>query len=285
MKPVNAFPNGQTYAPQTTNPGQASSVLLSEVGKTEPPRGTSPDPAPASKEGHDSRGRFPRHNKGGPGNPFARQTAALRQALLDAMTGEDIHAMVRQLIQKACDGDVSAIRLALAYGIGKPDKTVDPDTLDAQEFKLWQQNAVPKEDFQGILGQAQATLANLIVRAALPAIQDHIAKDLAQQLNPPPQPPPAAPNPPAEPAPANSEPVPTPAESKKRAGEKAKDRPRPAVPPGPPVPNPDQLLQDIFQPGVTLEQEWQQWLEMVQRVNEPQPDDSPPDEGPDADDS
>jgi hypothetical protein len=99
---------------------------------------------------------------------------------------------VRQLIQKACDGDVSAIRLALAYGIGKPDKTVDPDTLDAQEFKLWQQNAVPKEDFNGILGQAQATLANLIVRAALPAIQDHIAKDLAQQLNPPPPPPAAA---------------------------------------------------------------------------------------------
>jgi hypothetical protein len=117
MKPVNAFPNGQTYAPQTTNPGQTGPVFPSEMGKTEPPRSTSPDRVPASKEGHDSRGRFTRHNQGGPGNPYARQTAALRQAMLDAMTGEDIHAMVRQLIQKACDGDVAAIRLALAYGI------------------------------------------------------------------------------------------------------------------------------------------------------------------------
>jgi hypothetical protein len=285
MQAANTFANHQSNPSATASPGQASPLPPNGVGKTEPPRSTSPDPSQASKEGHDSRGRFTRNNKGGPGNPYARQTAALRQAMLDAMTGEDIHAMVRQLIQKACDGDVSAIRLALAYGIGKPDKTVDPDTLDAQEFKLWQQNAVPKEDFNGILGQAQATLANLIVRAALPAIQDHIAKDLAQQLQPPVQSPPAASNPPADPAPASAQPAPTPEERKNRAGEKAKDRPRPAAPPGPPVPGPDELLEDIFQPGMTLEQEWQQWLEIVQRVNEPLPDDSPPDEGPDADDS
>jgi hypothetical protein len=285
MKPVNAFPNGQTYAPQTTNPGQTGPVFPSDVGKTEPPRGTPPDRAPASKEGHDSRGRFTRNNKGGPGNPYARQTAALRQAMLDAMTCEDIHAMVRQLIQKAREGDVSAIRLALAYGIGKPDKTVDPDSLDSQEFKLWQQNAVPKEDFQGILGQAQATLANIIVRAALPAIQDHIAKTLAQQLNPPMQPPPAAPNPPADPAPASAQQAPVTAERKKRDPEKLRERPRPDVPSTPPVPGPDELLEDIFQPGVTLEQEWNEWLAMLQRINEPQPDESAPEDDPDPDDS
>jgi hypothetical protein len=285
MKPATAFPNGQTYAPQTTNPGQAGPVFPSEVGKTEPPRGTSPDRAPASKEGHDARGRFTRNNKGGPGNPYARQTAALRQAMLDAMTAEDVNAMVHQLIQKARDGDVSAIRLALAYGIGKPDKTIDPDTLDAQEFKLWQQNAVPKEDFNGILGQAQATLANLIVRAALPAIQDHIAKTLAQQLRPPVQAPPAEANQSASPAPASAEPAPAPAERKKKTTEKPRERPRPVAPPVPPVPGPDELLEDIFQPGVTLEEEWQQWLAMLQRVNESQPDESAPEEDPGPDDS
>jgi hypothetical protein len=285
MKPVNAFPNGQTYAPQTTNPGQIGPVFPSDVGKPEPPRGTSPDRATGSKEGHDLRGRFTRNNKGGPGNPFARQTAALRQAMLDAMTGEDIHAMVRQLIQKAREGDVSAIRLALAYGIGKPAKTVDPDTLDVQEFKLWQQNAVPKEDFQGILGQAQATLANIIVRAALPAIQEHIAKTLAQQLNPPTQPPPAAPNPPADPTPASAQQVPVTAQRKKGTPEKPRERPRPEVPTAPPVPGPDELLEDHFQPGVTLEQEWNEWLAIVQRVNEPQPDEPDPEENGDGDDS
>jgi hypothetical protein len=241
--------------------------------------------SPAEKSEHDARGRFLPGNKGGPGNPFARKTAALRQVMLDTITADDMQAIVRQLIQKARDGDVSAIRLAMAYGIGKPAKSVDPDTLDAQEFKLWQQNAVPKEDFQGILGQAQAALANIIVRAALPAIQDQIAKDLAQQLQPPVPEPPAQANPPAAPAQASAEQAPAPSERKKKAPEKPRERTRPAAPPAPPVPGPDELLEDIFQPGVTLEQEWNERLAMLKRINEPHPDDSAPDEGPNADDS
>jgi hypothetical protein len=137
MQAANTSANHQTNPSATASPGQASPLPPSGLGRTEPPHSTSADPSQASKEGHDSRGRFTRHNKGGPGNPFARQTAALRQAMLDAMTGEDIHAMVRELIQKACDGDVSAIRLALAYGIGKPDKTVDPDTLSDRRCRFY----------------------------------------------------------------------------------------------------------------------------------------------------
>jgi len=42
--------------------------------------------APSAAAGRDSADRFTKGNKGGPGNPFARQVAALRSALLSAIT-------------------------------------------------------------------------------------------------------------------------------------------------------------------------------------------------------
>jgi len=47
-------------------------------------------PSPIGSNGRGSDGRFAKGNPGGPGNPFARQVAALRQNMLDAVTGEDI---------------------------------------------------------------------------------------------------------------------------------------------------------------------------------------------------
>jgi hypothetical protein len=75
------------------------------------------------------------------------------------------------------------------------------------------------------------------------------------------------------------------AEHKKRDPEKSRERSGPEVPTAPAVPGPDDLLEDLFQPGVTLEQEWNEWLAMLQRVNEPQPDEPDPEENSDGDDS
>jgi hypothetical protein len=55
------------------------------------------------------------------------------------------------------------------------------------------------------------------------------------------------------------------------------------MPASPTAPTPDELLEDIFQPGVTLEEEWQQWLAMIRRINEDQPDEPAPEEGPEED--
>ena len=44
------------------------------------------------------KGRFTMGNKGGPGNPFARKVAALRQALLDSITPEDIQGVAARLL-------------------------------------------------------------------------------------------------------------------------------------------------------------------------------------------
>src|SRR5207245_5032931 len=85
--------------------------------------------------GRDGRGRFTAGNRGGPGNPFARQVAELRCALLDEATTDDVRAIARHLIGRARGGDVPACKLLLAYLIGKPAAVVNPDDLDWQEVQ------------------------------------------------------------------------------------------------------------------------------------------------------
>src|SRR5205814_7807420 len=83
--------------------------------------------------GRDAQGRFAPGNAGGPGNPFARRVAELRREFLAEATGEDLRAVCRALLARAQGGDVAAAQLALSYLLGKPERAVDPDTLDEQE--------------------------------------------------------------------------------------------------------------------------------------------------------
>ncbi len=185
MNPLQASAHGQTNPPQTSRaspqaqpgqqPGLPQGERPSEPGRHNPDRG-----------GRDSRGRFTANNKGGPGNPFGRRTATLRQAMLDAVTGEDLQAIVRQLIQQAREGDVPAARLVFSYTLGKPDKAVDPDSLDQQEWQQLRHNAVPNQELLALLSLLQAPLACTILRAALPHLQEQMAQSIAQQLHQPP---------------------------------------------------------------------------------------------------
>jgi hypothetical protein len=51
--------------------------------------------------GRDERGRFATGNMGGPGNPFSRQVAALRKALLDVVSEEDMRKIAHMLVVQA----------------------------------------------------------------------------------------------------------------------------------------------------------------------------------------
>jgi hypothetical protein len=210
MNPHNPFDNGQTTTQEATKPPHS--------------------PRPSDRSERDHAGRFARGNKGGPGNPFARRTAALRQAMLDAVTEDDLQAIVRQLIQQAREGDVAAARLVLSYSIGKADKAVDPDTLDVQEFQQLQQGAVANQDFLALLGGLQAPLACTMLRALLPHLQEAASRKIQEGM----QPPAAAPEPeqsgretPADAVPHPTEQVPAqprPAPVKPAAGRKTAPR-------------------------------------------------------------
>ena len=81
-------------------------------------------PSPSASNGRDGRGRFARGNRLSKGNPFARKVAALRSALLGAITPSDIKAIVKRLIKNARAGDLASCREILDRGIGK---TVEMD--------------------------------------------------------------------------------------------------------------------------------------------------------------
>jgi hypothetical protein len=147
-----------------------------------------PQPQRGPAEGRDARGRFTKGNKGGPGNPFARRVASLRQVLLDAVTDDDIREIAQELIVQAREGNLVATKLLFSYVLGKPSESVNPDTLDAQEWQSYQQAPVTEQGLQTVLGGLPTPLACEIARTALPAIHDQLASQIGQALQPAPQP-------------------------------------------------------------------------------------------------
>src|ERR1700677_2599863 len=88
-------------------------------------------------------GRFTQGNRGGPGNPFARQTAALRAYLINHVTERDLQDILDILLLNAKGGHLPSIKLLFSYVLGKPKPVVEPDLLDLQEMQMLQQGALP----------------------------------------------------------------------------------------------------------------------------------------------
>jgi hypothetical protein len=103
-------------------------------------------------------GRFAKGNPGGPGNPFARQVAALRQAALAAITPDAVHAIIAKMAELALAGDVQAAKLVLAYAIGKPAAPADPDKLDVQEWNHFKEAAPMLNEIESLLTPEPAVL-------------------------------------------------------------------------------------------------------------------------------
>lgn len=96
-----------------------------------------PSPDGPNGDGRDAAtGRFVVGNRVGRGNPLAARVAALRKALFDAVTEEDITAAIKALVTQAKNGDVAAIRELLDRCIGKPGRT-DDDEAPVGDFIVW----------------------------------------------------------------------------------------------------------------------------------------------------
>jgi hypothetical protein len=142
-------PNGHTHSP------------------TPPP---TPDAKQAPESGRDAHGRFDKGNAGGPGNPFARQVAALRKALVASVTVEDLEAIALELVRQAKEGNTAAAKLLFSYALGKPAATVDPDTLDQQEWELYRRLPDPGLDIGALVRRMPLPLACRVARAMLPGL-------------------------------------------------------------------------------------------------------------------
>jgi hypothetical protein len=94
---------------------------------------------------HDAKGRFTRGNTAAVGNPFARRMAKLRSIVLDAVSEEDLRAVIQRMVEQAKAGDPAAAKLLLLYTVGRPAAVVEPDELDQKEWALMQQLPRPAE--------------------------------------------------------------------------------------------------------------------------------------------
>jgi hypothetical protein len=109
-------------------------------------------------------GRFAKNNPGGPGNPFARQTAALRAYLVNHVTERDIQDILDILLLNAKGGHLPTIKFLFSYILGKPKPVVEPDLLDLQEMQMLQHGATPPEALATLCDQLPLDLQVQLTR-------------------------------------------------------------------------------------------------------------------------
>jgi hypothetical protein len=141
-------------------------------------------PATETPTQHDAKGRFVRGNSGGPGNPFARQVAELRQALLDAVTADKMRRLVEALLERAMNGDNGAARLVLQYTLGKPAATVEPDRVDVDEYRLREEAAIPPGQWLPMLNQLPASTINDLTDRIQPFVERGTLEAFAAAMKP-----------------------------------------------------------------------------------------------------
>ena len=81
---------------------------------------TTCSPSPNHSNGRRRDGKFAAGNKGGPGNPHSHLVAALRTAMFEAVTPEDVKSIVATLVELARKGNITAAREVLDRCLGRP---------------------------------------------------------------------------------------------------------------------------------------------------------------------
>ena len=77
-------------------------------------------------------GRFSPGNRFSQGNSVARRTRELRQAALEAVTVDQVRAVIGKLAELAANGDVPAARVFLEHVIGKPTQVLELSGPDGE---------------------------------------------------------------------------------------------------------------------------------------------------------
>ena len=138
--------------------------------------------ARAPETARETNGRFAKGNRGGPGNPHARQVAALRQAALEAVGPEQIKEIMNALVFKARTGDIAAARLVLSYTLGKPTTPPDPDRLDAEEWERFKETVPMFRELPGVVQAAAPELFLDLIRGTRHVLTDELAGKLHNML-------------------------------------------------------------------------------------------------------
>jgi hypothetical protein len=159
---------------------------MSTIHETAEPVNTSAEQANTGNDAQrDEKGRFRKGNRGGPGNPFARRTARLRQVLLDAVSDEELRQVTETLKQKAVAGDVAAIKLLLSYTVGKPAEGIDPDTVDRHELQSLVDEHTVGAGLMQVIEGVPAGLLLQILTALMPVLTEMKLQQMKETLTSP----------------------------------------------------------------------------------------------------
>jgi hypothetical protein len=82
----------------------------------------------------------------------------LRREALDAVTPNDVRVIMTKLVELASAGDVPAAKLVLAYTVGKPAQTANPDMLDVEEWDKFRKTAPMVDELASLIKPDSAGL-------------------------------------------------------------------------------------------------------------------------------
>ena len=115
-------------------------------------------------------------------NPYARQTAKLRSAVLDTMNEVEIRLITQRLLTSALQGDIAAIKLVFAYAIGKPENCFNPDEVDRLEWETRQCLSIPLDEVEAITERMSAMQACAVAEATKTPVARQVGLEITERL-------------------------------------------------------------------------------------------------------
>jgi hypothetical protein len=100
--------------------------------------------------------------------------------LLETISDDDMRAVFQKLVELARGGDVTAIKLLLAYAIGKPAEAVDPDVVDLKELRQYQECSTPPREMARVLGGLPPEMVCGLVRLLWPVTAQATVEPMRQ---------------------------------------------------------------------------------------------------------
>ncbi len=117
-------------------------------------------------------------NTFGEENPHHKRVAELRSALLDAISPEDLRAIVTKLVQQAKQGDVQAAREVLDRCLGKSVQSIEgppiymvpeltPEQREVARRMAERMDACTPEEFRALADDEEKRRAEMAARAQI----------------------------------------------------------------------------------------------------------------------
>jgi hypothetical protein len=106
----------------------------------------------------------------------------MRKVFTEAVSEEDLVAVAKAMTDKAKQGDVAAARLVLSYVVGKPLDAVEPDTLNLEELKHYEEETKHFKALPAVAAAPDLEMVCTIARSTRPSIAEAASKDISHAL-------------------------------------------------------------------------------------------------------